>query len=151
VAGGRLARVPLDKLMTTVPRAVLAWGIAAGLLMAHQVRAEGAEAVSRGAYLFRIGGCQGCHTDVKNKGTPLAGGRALATPFGTFYGPNITAHPKAGIGGWSDQDFVRALREGISPPRRTCWRSRPTFSPCRRPTGRTGPMRWTFPSAGASS
>jgi mono/diheme cytochrome c family protein len=116
VVAGWLARVRLEKLMKkTVPRAVLAWGIAAGLLTAHQGHAESADAISRGAYLFRIAGCQGCHTDVKNKGAPLAGGRALATPFGTFYGPNITAHPKEGIGGWSDADFVRALREGISP------------------------------------
>jgi mono/diheme cytochrome c family protein len=101
--------------MVRVPSTILACGIAAALLMAHQVHAADAQAISRGAYLFRVAGCLGCHTDVKNKGTPLAGGRALATPFGTFYGPNITAHPKEGIGGWSDEDFVRALRQGISP------------------------------------
>ena len=42
----------------------------------------------------------------------LAGGPALATPFGTFYGPNITPDPTYGIGRWSDADFIRALREG---------------------------------------
>ena len=50
-----------------------------------------------------------------NNGAPLAGGRALKTPFGTFYSPNITPDPVHGIGGWSDDDFVRALREGIGP------------------------------------
>ncbi len=50
-----------------------------------------------------------------NNGSPLAGGRALQTPFGTFYSPNITPHPVHGIGGWSDDDFVRALRKGIAP------------------------------------
>ena len=53
--------------------------------------------------------------DEKNKGAPLAGGRALETPFGTFYPPNITPDPETGIGRWSEADFVRALREGISP------------------------------------
>ena len=43
----------------------------------------------------------------------LAGGRALATPFGTFYGPNITPDRDIGIGAWSEADFHRALREGI--------------------------------------
>jgi len=46
---------------------------------------------------------------------PYAGGRALKTPFGTFYGPNITPHKDAGIGAWSEADFVRALREGRRP------------------------------------
>ncbi|MCA3264198.1 MAG: cytochrome c [Telmatospirillum sp.] len=69
----------------------------------------------RGEYLFAAGGCAGCHTDVKNGGQLLAGGRELKTPFGSFYGPNITAHPTAGIGKWSDDDFVRALRLGRRP------------------------------------
>jgi mono/diheme cytochrome c family protein len=52
---------------------------------------------------------------VKNNGPLGAGGRALATPFGTFYGPNITPHPELGIGRWSEADFIRALREGTRP------------------------------------
>ena len=31
-----------------------------------------------------------------------AGGRALKTPFGTFFGPNITPHATAGIGRWGE-------------------------------------------------
>ncbi|AWK87266.1 cytochrome c [Azospirillum thermophilum] len=71
--------------------------------------------VGRGAYLFRAAGCLGCHTDEKNGGTPLAGGRGLATPFGTFYSPNITPHPERGIGRWTDADFIRAFRKGKRP------------------------------------
>jgi mono/diheme cytochrome c family protein len=77
--------------------------------------AAGADPVSRGKYLFDAAGCAGCHTDRKNKGRLLAGGRALKTPFGVFYGPNITPDPDYGIGGWSDGDFMRALRDGIAP------------------------------------
>ena len=69
----------------------------------------------RGKYLLAAGGCVACHTDKKNKGPALAGGRALKTPFGVFYSPNITPDPKTGIGGWSDADFVRALRHGLRP------------------------------------
>jgi mono/diheme cytochrome c family protein len=72
-------------------------------------------AVERGRYLMAAGGCYACHTDAKNKGEPLAGGTAIKTPFGTFYGPNITPDPTYGIGRWSDADFIRALREGIGP------------------------------------
>jgi mono/diheme cytochrome c family protein len=46
---------------------------------------------------------------------PYAGGRELKTPFGTFYGPNITPHAEAGIGRWGEADFLRALRSGVRP------------------------------------
>lgn len=70
---------------------------------------------TRGEYLSKAAGCLGCHTEERKDATPYAGGRALKTPFGTFYGPNITPDKKAGIGGWTFADFVRALREGEEP------------------------------------
>ena len=69
----------------------------------------------RGEYLAKAGGCVGCHTEEKNDAVPFAGGRELKTPFGTFYGPNLTPHPQAGIGRWSEADFIRAMREGDRP------------------------------------
>jgi mono/diheme cytochrome c family protein len=71
--------------------------------------------IDRGAYIFTAADCGACHTNVKAKGPALAGGRPLATPFGTFYSPNITADPETGIGRWTDAEFIRALREGVSP------------------------------------
>ncbi len=71
------------------------------------------DTVERGEYLVRAGGCVSCHTAAG--GPKLAGGRALATPFGTFYSPNITPDPETGIGRWSDPQFLRALREGVRP------------------------------------
>ena len=70
---------------------------------------------ARGEYLAAAAGCADCHTDAKNGGRPYAGGRALTTPFGTFYAPNITADPDTGIGRWSDAQFLNALREGVAP------------------------------------
>jgi mono/diheme cytochrome c family protein len=69
----------------------------------------------RGQYLAKAGGCVGCHTEEKQGATPFAGGRALKTPFGTFYGPNITPDEKAGIGRWSEGDFIQAMRHGLRP------------------------------------
>jgi mono/diheme cytochrome c family protein len=69
----------------------------------------------RGAYVLRMGGCVSCHTDSTNGGAMLAGGRALATPFGTFHTPNITPDPETGIGGWSTGEFVQAMTQGVSP------------------------------------
>ena len=74
-----------------------------------------AEEASQGAYLANAAGCEDCHTDRGHGGQPYAGGRALATPFGTFYSPNITPDPETGIGRWSDEQFLRALRDGVRP------------------------------------
>jgi mono/diheme cytochrome c family protein len=71
------------------------------------------DAVTRGEYLVRAGGCFSCHTAAG--GQKLAGGRALATPFGTFYSPNITPDPETGIGRWTDTQFLRTVREGGRP------------------------------------
>ncbi|HZT51011.1 MAG TPA: cytochrome c [Stellaceae bacterium] len=91
------------------------WLAAAFALLVLRAAAAGAAdeaAVKRGGYIFAAAGCVSCHTDRKHDGPPLAGGRALATPFGTFYGPNITPDKEHGIGTWSEADFRRALREG---------------------------------------
>lgn len=70
---------------------------------------------TRGAYLIRLGGCVTCHTDAKGGGAMLAGGPGLGTSFGTFYAPNITPHPEAGIGDWSLEQFSKAMSDGEGP------------------------------------
>ena len=94
-------------------------GAAAGALLAlATLRPAGAaepDLIARGAYLTAAAGCADCHTDSKQDGRPFAGGRALATPFGTFYAPNITPDVDTGIGRWSDAQFLDALREGVAP------------------------------------
>jgi mono/diheme cytochrome c family protein len=69
----------------------------------------------RGLYISKASGCLGCHTEAREGAQPYAGGRPLKTPFGTFFGPNITPHPQAGIGNWSEQNFIRAMRQGVRP------------------------------------
>ena len=84
------------------------------MLLAAPAGAAEPDAVARGAYLANAADCAACHTDAHG-GLPYAGGRALATPFGTFYSPNITPDPETGIGRWSDAQFLRALHEGVRP------------------------------------
>jgi mono/diheme cytochrome c family protein len=88
--------------------ALLLWGF-----LAANALAQGD--AKRGLYVSKAAGCLGCHTESKPDAQPYAGGRELKTPFGTFYGPNITPHPQAGIGRWTEQDFVRAMRRGVRP------------------------------------
>ena len=98
-------------------RTVIApWLVAAGLLQAA-VTATGVEPaqIERGRYLIYAGGCITCHTADAEDAVPLAGGRPLETPFGTFYTPNITPDRATGIGDWSDEDFLQAFWEGVSP------------------------------------
>jgi mono/diheme cytochrome c family protein len=69
----------------------------------------------RGAYLIRLGGCVACHTDRKAERALLSGGAGLTTAFGTFYPPNITPDPEAGIGGWTLAQFSDAMSNGMGP------------------------------------
>jgi mono/diheme cytochrome c family protein len=72
---------------------------------------KGADLEMRGEYLTRAADCFACHTAPGGKA--LAGGLAFKLPFGTLYSPNITPDRETGIGAWSDDEFVRALHEGI--------------------------------------
>ena len=71
--------------------------------------------LQNGQYVAKAAGCAGCHTDTKPGAVPFAGGRALATPFGTFYGPNLTPDKTTGLGAWSEANFQRAVRLGERP------------------------------------
>ena len=68
------------------------------------------ERVERGAYLVRVGNCMACHT--QRGGSPFAGGRGVATPFGTVYSSNLTPDEKTGIGTWTAAHFWRAMHHG---------------------------------------
>lgn len=70
-----------------------------------------------GEYLFKAAGCGTCHT--AEDGPPLAGGRSFDTPFGVFYSPNITPDGATGIGRWTREQFVAALRQGRAPDGRS--------------------------------
>lgn len=72
-------------------------------------------AIQRGTQVFQASGGCGCHTDLKQSGPVMAGGRPLKTPFGTVYSTNITPAPHTGIGAWSDMDFLKAMTQGLGP------------------------------------
>ena len=72
--------------------------------------AASSETLARGAYLARAGNCAACHT--AQGGAPYAGGRGVATPFGTVYAGNLTPDPGTGLGRWSAAEFRRALKHG---------------------------------------
>ena len=67
--------------------------------------------IERGRYLTIVGDCAACHT-LPGSGHNFAGGRAIETPFGLLIAPNITPDPQTGIGAWTDDEFVNALKNG---------------------------------------
>jgi mono/diheme cytochrome c family protein len=72
--------------------------------------AQSYDEIARGRYLAILGDCAACHTDPGDK--PYAGGEAIDTPFGIVASANVTQDVETGIGSWSDDDFVSALRQG---------------------------------------
>jgi mono/diheme cytochrome c family protein len=68
------------------------------------------EEIARGRYLAIAGDCAGCHN--APGGAPYAGGLPIETPFGTLVSPNITPDRETGIGAWTDDEFVNAMRDG---------------------------------------
>jgi mono/diheme cytochrome c family protein len=68
--------------------------------------------IARGHYLTQAADCAACHSVPGGKA--FAGGYPFKLPFGTMYSSNITADRETGIGGWSDDDFVRALHQGVA-------------------------------------
>jgi mono/diheme cytochrome c family protein len=68
--------------------------------------------LARGAYLARAGNCAACHPE--RGGQAYAGGRGIATPFGTVFSSNLTPDEKTGIGSWSAAHFWRAMHNGRS-------------------------------------
>ncbi len=91
--------------------------------------------LANGKTMFDVGGCVSCHTDSKEDRTRLGGGVALASPFGTFYTPNISPDPEDGIGRWTEAQFVTAMREGTSPAGEHLYPSFPYTSYRRMTTG----------------
>lgn len=97
---------------------VLALGLAALASMravspAVAVDLQAASLVERGRYLATAGDCAACHT--RPGGLPFAGGLAIDTPFGTLVSANITPDRHAGIGSWSDEEFLRSMQQGLAP------------------------------------
>jgi mono/diheme cytochrome c family protein len=71
------------------------------------------ETIARGKALTDTADCGNCHTADPAK--PFAGGKRIDTPFGGIYSANLTPDRDSGLGAWSDDDFVRALRYGVDP------------------------------------
>ena len=70
----------------------------------------------RGKDIFFAGGCASCHaTPNQADRLRLGGGLEMKSLFGSFYAPNISPHPRDGIGNWTNANLANAMMRGVSP------------------------------------
>jgi mono/diheme cytochrome c family protein len=116
-----MSRISKPALAVLVLAAVVLLGLFAwtklhpGMLPNNPARtalAATTQTITEGEYLARAGDCVACHTTPGGK--DFAGGRAMATPFGNIYVPNITPDDETGIGQWTADEFYRMMHSGVS-------------------------------------
>ena len=103
--------------MSNVPVALVATAAAVAFFL--PAAADEAAAVKRGEYLVNgPGACSNCH-GTRNpdfsivEGMEFAGGFHITDPAFDVYSANITPDKETGIGDWTDDEIVRAIREGV--------------------------------------
>ena len=103
-----------------VDRQVGTWVVLLGALLLAAPAARAETLLERGAYLANgIVACGNCHTQQTPngpvEGMELAGGLLIDFPEFTVHTPNITPDPETGIGNWTDEQIITAIREGRRP------------------------------------
>ncbi len=86
--------------------------LCAAFCCAARADSPSAETIARGKALVDAGDCASCHT--ADPSQPLAGGKRIDTPFGGIFSPNLTPDRDTGLGAWSDDEFYRALHDGVA-------------------------------------
>jgi mono/diheme cytochrome c family protein len=99
--------------MRAIVCAVLGTALLCTAPACERARADpSAETLARGKALVDAADCASCHTADPAK--PLAGGKRIDTPFGGIFSPNLTPDRETGLGAWTDDEFYRALHEGVA-------------------------------------
>jgi cytochrome c oxidase cbb3-type subunit 2 len=98
------------------------WAMNADEVAAHYAREEAeanAHPIERGRHLVDSMGCALCHSPLDDSrrvlpGMKLAGGmRIRVEPFGDYVTGNLTSDVETGLGGWTDEEIVRVMTQGI--------------------------------------
>ncbi|MEM7303335.1 MAG: cytochrome c [Pseudomonadota bacterium] len=114
-----LKKIAAACLIIGLVAAIVLWVLSApATLSEQQIAAFPAGDAAKGENVFWAAGCASCHSAPKAKGDAqltLTGGRGFATPFGTFFAPNISTDKEHGVGSWSLGDFANAVLLGTTP------------------------------------
>src|SRR5205085_10793434 len=93
-------------------QAILRIVLVGAVLGCGAAAAASPEMLARGKALVDAADCASCHTDDPAK--PLAGGKRIDTPFGGIFAPNLTPDRGTGLDAWTDDEFYRALHDGVA-------------------------------------
>jgi mono/diheme cytochrome c family protein len=100
--------------MKSTMKALFSFAHAALIAGGTIVHAE--TAVERGHYLVNaVAACRSCHTPKDPSAIPLSGGARFGSGQALVFSPNITPDIETGIGSWSKQQMITAIRQGIRP------------------------------------
>jgi hypothetical protein len=87
---------------------------------------------ARGEYVVTVAGCAMCHTAYSWIGPhhwkPLVGGMRVRwnNALGERVAQNLTPDPETGIGNWTEEDFIAAMKSGLYPDGRAAhWQAMP--------------------------
>jgi mono/diheme cytochrome c family protein len=95
--------------------------LAALVSLSFPARADDAR-IARGKYLVIVAGCSDCHTPGALLGAPdmkrYLGGSDVGFSIpglGVFVGENLTADKETGLGDWTTEQIIAAIRTGKTP------------------------------------
>jgi len=97
----------------------LTWDSPAGNPVPAMTATMNDASIAHGEFLFKYSlTCWDCHSNEKDPNAPPIGGRpfdlsTVGPGFGMYYNSNLTPDKETGLGGWSDGEIVRAIREGV--------------------------------------
>ncbi len=110
-------------LFKSVTAALLGWLLSSAALAAD----DQAELARQGKWVATAADCQACHTNPEG-GKPFAGGYAIHSPMGTIFTTNITPSKTFGIGNYTEEQFARAVRQGVRPDGKNLYPAMPYTS-----------------------
>jgi len=111
--------IPLALCIVSLGSAALLWSCSPAMKGGGAMSAE--QKVARGRYLVTVLGCSDCHTPGYLYGSPdttrLLSGSELGWrgPWGVSFAPNLTPDSTTGIGTWTEDQIVTAIRTGRRP------------------------------------
>src|SRR6202047_1220131 len=89
-----LRRIVLGSALAGAAAFGVYWWLTAPPVVSATIAAAHAPDLANGLTTFNAGGCSSCHAvPGQADRLRLGGGLAIPSPFGTFYAPNISAHP----------------------------------------------------------
>lgn len=116
--GGLVVAALVVILFGLVGYAAFRWDGTVSRTVPNMIAPRDSATIARGKFLYTKSiGCWSCHSNGGDGAAPSGGRKfdltVLSPSLGVYYAANITPDVETGIGGWTDGEIVRAIREGV--------------------------------------